>query len=109
MALTTRTKTIMQVALTDRKAAAELEAAVDLNTSFNVVSLRQDTTGTGAAAGQIAVPGMTATGKVIVTGAEAVTGGVGYVIAGTGLFTVYAGGGTAVDTKKINYVVLSLT
>lgn len=68
----------------------------------------QATTGSDGTAGEVAVTGLTATGKVICTGAEAGTD-VAYVVAGTNKFTVYDASDAVIPGKKVNYIVLSLT
>jgi len=64
-------------------------------------------------AGEVAIEGLTADGVVLVTAAESPADGVaiGHVTAGIDKFTVYDSTATtpaALDTKKINYLVIDL-
>ncbi len=80
-----------------------------------VVASGQATTGTAGTAGEIAIDGMTATGKVIVTAAEALGNNIviSHVIAASGKITVLAqdtntsGAAAALSGKKVNYIVIS--
>lgn len=83
----------------------------------NVLTMDQATTGTAGTVGQIAIPGMTATGAVVVTAAEALGNNIviSHVIAGTDLITVFvqdtnaSGAAVELDAKKVNYIVISLS
>lgn len=79
----------------------------------NVITMGQATSSTG---GEITIAGMTSSGKVIVTAAEALATNVviSHVIAATGKITVYgqdtnaSGAAAVIASKKINYIVISL-
>ena len=72
----------------------------------------QATTGTGTTIGEVVIEELTTDGVVLVTAAESPgdTLAIGHVIAGAGKFTVYDNTTTpvALDTKKINYLVIDL-
>jgi hypothetical protein len=83
------------------------------------LTMGQATTGTSGTVGQIAIAGMTATGKIVVTAAEDPGENliISHVVAGSGIVTVYTR--TVVETgttaaaalsgKKVNYIVISLS
>lgn len=80
------------------------------------LTMGQLTTGTGGTVGQLALPGMTATGKLVVTLAEDPGANLALcdVVAGVDIATVYTrntntDARAALDAKKVNYVVISLT
>ena len=80
------------------------------------LTMNRAATGTVGTIGQISVPGMAATGKVIANFAEAITGkhAMSHVVAGVNHFTVYGittdtNTTEAIDTKLVNYIVISLT
>lgn len=80
------------------------------------LTMNQVTTGTGGTIGQFPVTNMTATGKIIVTPAEALPTDMAFshVVAGVGIVTVYVinvdtKAVSALDAKKVNYVVISLS
>lgn len=60
------------------------------------------------ASGEVTITGMDSTGIIIAIGAES-GADVSYVIAGTDKFTVYDSSDTALNTKKVNYLVLDKT
>ena len=101
----------------ERKILTEVKAEIDEAIAALVVASGQATTGTTTTAGEIAIAGMTATGKVIVTAAEDPGENlvISHVVAGSGKITVYtrtvveAGttAAAALSGKKVNYIVIS--
>lgn len=106
--LCTRERKVLEVANT----GINLAVAAKQNT----ITMAQGTTATGSDAGKITIAGMTASGVVICTPAEALGTELvlSHVIAGSGIITVYAkdtsatGAATAISAKKINFLVVSL-
>jgi hypothetical protein len=76
-------------------------------TSINGVTLVAATQAQTSATGEISISGMTTNGVIIVTGGEAIAGGFGYVVAGSGKATFYDAAGAGINAKKINYLVIS--
>jgi hypothetical protein len=104
----------VQLNTRDRKVLQVAKTAIDAKQ--DAVTMGQATTGTVATAGEIAIAGMTATGKVIVTAAEAVGTGLilSHVVAASGKITVYTtaiadNAVAALSGKKVNYIVISLS
>lgn len=63
---------------------------------------------TTTAGGDITIPGMTATGQALVSGAETGANAVA-AVAGVGKITVLDDAGAAVNAKKVNYLILTLS
>jgi hypothetical protein len=83
------------------------------NAKQNKITMGQATSSSG---GEITIAGMTSSGQVIVTAAEALAANqvISHVIAGTGKITVYiqdtnaSGAAAALNAKKVNYIVIAL-
>jgi hypothetical protein len=98
----------------DKKVLSQVKAEIDESIAALVVASGQYTTGTTTTAGEIAIAGMTANGKVIVTAAEAVGTGLilSHVVAASGKITVYTtaiadNAVAALSGKKVNVIVIA--
>lgn len=87
-----------------------------VETKQNTITMNQATTGTAGTVGQIAIAGMTATGKIVVTAAEdpGTSLVISDVVAGTDLVTVWTkntdtNARAELSGKKVNYIVIALS